>query len=235
MVSIAAISRVPNSPFLNEPFYVAFSLGSTSSYTFAACSLASTMEQIVPSGASFIANFRAGSVATGTWPIKGYVVKGATGSFTHAGTIQIRNSEIAAPAKTVYDILKDNVGSSYAAIRFSTGWYSHTLDVPQVTVTREARSDETWNLGDTMRRHEESLAVDAWSTGTAFGQMSDKHTHTLLNDEVKRIINANRFEPSTKLKHMQIARTQYLPEITDNRRIHRTRHSLRILWSETIG
>jgi hypothetical protein len=86
-----------------------------------------------------------------------------------------------------------------------------------------------------MRRHEERLAVDAWSTGTAFGQTSDKHTHTLLNDEVKRIINANRFEPSTKLKHMQIARTQYLPEIADNRRIHRTRHSLRILWSETIG
>ena len=234
MVAMNFVSRQPNSPFLNEAFYVVWGFGGAT-FTGAYTSIASTVEQVIPSGASYVSLYRAGSVATGTWTVKGYVVKGTDGTFSHSATIQIRNSEIADPAKTVYDILKDNVGSSYAAIRFSTGWYSHTLDVPQVTVTRDSRSDETWNLGDTMRRHEESLAVDAWSTGTAFGQTSDKHTHTLLNDEVKRIINANRFEPSTKLKHMQIARTQYLPEITDNRRIHRTRHSLRILWSETIG
>lgn len=227
------ISRVPNSPFLNENWYVVFSTDGAT-FTGAFCTVASVVSPIRASGASYIAFYPAGTVATGTYTIYGFRVKGATGTFVNDKTIQIRNSEIADPAKTLYDILRNNVGSSYASVAFSTGWFSDTVNYPQVTVTRNRRTDETMNLFDTFREHEETLYVDTWITGRAFG-VGVKNAHTLLDGEVKRIINSQRKAPSTKLRHMQIVDSQFLPEIEDRRKLFRTRHGIRVKWDESIA
>lgn len=240
MVVITPESRVPNQPFLNQNFYVVFSFN-YSTFTGAFCSIASVVAPIKASGSSFVAIYPAGSVATGTWPLYAYAVKATTaGSYDSSKTIKIRNSEIADPAKTLYDTLRNNVGTTYASTNFSTGWYSATSSKPQVTVTRGGRTDETWNVGDTFRRHDETLYVDTWvpdnSPASAFfGATGYKNALTLLDDEVKRIINSTRFTQGTKLWHAQIVRSMPLDEVTDPRRIFRTRHTVRIIWGESIA
>ena len=234
MTEIIPVSRVPNSPYLNQDFYVVFSTSAISTFTAAFCTVASVVSQIVSSGGSFVSMYPAGSVATGTWTVKAYIVKGTAGSFHHTTTIQIRNSDIADPAKIVYDILRSNVGTSYASTAFSTGWYSHKVRYPQVTVTRDGWDDTTGNLADTMRRHEDRLFVDTWVSNRAFGS-GIKNARNLLDNEVKRILNANRIAPSSKIRHMQIVRSQELNEVADNRKVFRTRHTVRLRWDETIS
>ena len=56
-----------------------------------------------------------------------------------------------------------------------------------------------------------------------------------MDNEVKRILNANRIAPSSKVRHMQIVRSQELNEIADNRKVFRTRHTVRLRWDETIS
>ena len=233
MVSLTVAERVPNSPFLNESWYVVFGTGG-STFTAAFASVASVVAPIMATGASYAAIYPAGSVATGTYSIYGYIVKGSTGTHTVGPTIKIRNSEIADPAKTIYDILRNNVGSSYSSTLFSTGWYSDNARYPQVTVTRTSRTDMTGSLFDVFRDHEDTIYVDTWVSKRAFGA-GQKNAWTLLDDEVKRIINANRKAPSAKLRHMQITRSQDLSEIEDNRKVFRTRHSVRTRWDETLS
>ena len=50
MVSITTVSRVPNSPFLNQPFYVVFAFGTLATVTGAFCSLGSVISPIRPTG-----------------------------------------------------------------------------------------------------------------------------------------------------------------------------------------
>ena len=238
MVGIYIRERVPNSPFLNEDFYCVFEI--TSTFTGAFCTIASVVAPIGLTGGSYAAVYPAGTVATGTYTIYGYVVKGSTGTFVNNKTIQIRNSEIADPVATVYSILKNNLGGTYSSTLVSTGWYNRTKTVPQITVTSARRTDETYNLNDTFRNHEEILYVDTWISGreagaSLFGTTSLKRQSTLLDDEVKRIINSQRKAPSTKLRHMQIRDSQPLDEVSDNRKVFRTRHAIRIGWDETIA
>lgn len=226
--------RIPNSPFLNESFYIVFSFPGLATFTNAVCSVASVISPIAASGASYIAFYPAGTVATGIYTIYGHMVKASTGTHVVGPTIQIRNSDIADPAKILYDILKNNIGSTYSSTAFSTGWYSDSVRYPQVTVTRSRRSDDTMNLFDTFRAHEDTLHVDTWVSNRAFA-VGVKNARTLLDDEVKRIINSQRKAPSTKLRHMQITDSQDLSEIDDNRKMFRTRHSVRIKWDESIS
>src|SRR3990167_5569559 len=102
MPSIYIRERIPNSPFVNQNFYVVFEI--TSTFTGAFCSIGSTIAPIALTGGSYAAVYPSGTVATGTYAIYGFVVAGSTGSFVNDKNITIRNSEIADPAKTVYDI-----------------------------------------------------------------------------------------------------------------------------------
>ena len=226
--------RIPNSPFLNENFYVVFSFPGLASFTNAVCSVASVISPISASGASFIAFYPAGTVATGIYTIYGHMVKGSTGTHVVGPTIQIRNSDIADPVITVYSLIKNNIGSTYSSTAFSTGWYDPTRTVPVVTVTRGRWTDDTANLFDTFREHEDTVYVDTWVPNRAFGR-GLKSARNALDNEVKRIINANRKAPSAKIRHLQIVNSQELNEITDNRKMFRTRHSVRIKWDETVS
>ena len=227
--------RVPNSPFLNENFYVAFSFPGVASFTGAYCSIASVISPIGASGASFIAFYPAGTVATGTYTIYGYMVKGSTGTHVVGPTIKIRNSDIADPVTTIYSLIKNNLGGTYASTLVTTGWYDPTRTVPTATVTRGRWTDESANLYDTHREHEDTVNVDTWVPARAFGYGGQKATRNALDNEVKRIINANRKAPAAKIRHVQIVDSQELNEVSDNRKMFRTRHVLRIKWDETIS
>ena len=227
------ISKVPNSPFLNENWYVVVSTDGAT-FTGAFCSVASVVSPIRASGASYIAFYPAGTVATGTYAIYGFLVKGNTGTFTNSPSITIRNSDIADPVTTIYSILKNNVGSTYSSTLFTTGWYDPQRTMPTVTVTRGRWTDDTANLFDTFREHEDTVYVDTWVPNRVFGQ-GLKAARNALDNEVKRILNANRKAPSAKIRHLQIVNSQELNEITDNRKMFRTRHSLRVLWQETVS
>jgi len=233
------VSRIPDSPFLNENWYLVWGTDGAT-FTGAFSSVGSVVAPIRASGASYISFYPAGSVATGTYAIYGFHVKGNTGTFTNSPSITIRNSDIAEPVATVYSIIKNNIGSTYATALVTTGWYDRTATRPQITVTSARRTDETFNLNDTFRLHEETVYVDTWvgtrDTGASlFGTTSKKRSRKLLDDEVKRIINANRKAPSAKLRHMQIVDAQPLDEVTDNRRMFRTRMTVRIAWDETVS
>ena len=67
------------------------------------------------------------------------------------------------------------------------------------------------------------------------GFASTKGRRNALDNEVKRILNANRKAPSAKMRHLQIVNSQELNEITDNKKMFRTRHTLRIDWQETVS
>src|SRR3990172_6651897 len=227
------VSRVPNSPFLNENFYLVWSRDGAT-FTGAFSSVGSVVSPIRASGASYISFYPAGTVATGTYAIYGFLVKENTGTFTNSPSITIKNSDIADPVTTVYSILKNNIGSTYSSTLFTTGWYDPQRTMPTVTVTRGRWTDETANLFDTYREHEDTVYVDTWVPNRVFGQ-GLKAARNALDNEVKRIINANRKAPSAKMRHLQIVNSQELNEITDNRKMFRTRHSLRILWQETVS
>src|SRR3990167_9785666 len=232
------ISKVPNSPFLNENWYVVISTDGAT-FTGAFCSVASVVSPIRASGASYIAFYPAGTVATGTYAIYAFRVKGATGTFTNDHSVQIRNSDIADPVTTVYSLLKNNVGSTYSSTLFTTGWYDPQRTMPTITVTRGRWTDDTANLFDTYREHEDTIYVDTWvlhkKGSNEMGFASTKGRRNALDNEVKRIINANRKAPSAKMRHLQIVNSQELNEIADNRKMFRTMHTLRIKWDETIA
>ena len=227
------VSRIPNSPFLNENFYLVWSRDGAT-FTGAFSSVGSVVSPIRASGASYISFYPAGTVATGTYAIYGFLVKGNTGTFTNSPSITIRNSDIADPVTTVYSILKNNVGATYSSTLFTTGWYDPQRTMPTVTVTRGRWTDDTANLFDTYREHEDTVYVDTWIPNRVFGQ-GLKAARNALDNEVKRIINANRKAPSAKMRHLQIVNSQELNEITDNRKMFRTRHTLRIDWQETVS
>ena len=227
------VSRVPNSPFLNENFYLVWSRDGAT-FTGAFSSVGSVVSPIRASGASYISFYPAGTVATGTYAIYGFLVKGNTGTFTNSPSITIRNSDIADPVTTVYSLLKNNVGATYSSTLFTTGWYDPTRTMPTITVTRGRWTDNTANLFDTFREHEDTVYVDTWVPNRAFGR-GLKSARNALDNEVKRIINANRKAPSAKIHHLQIVNAQELNEITDNRKMFRTRHTLRLEWNETIS
>ena len=227
------VSRIPNSPFLNESFYLVWSRDGAT-FTGAFSSVGSVVSPIRASGASYISFYPAGTVATGTYAIYGFLVKGNTGTFTNSPSITIRNSDIADPVTTVYSILKNNVGATYSSTLFTTGWYDPQRTMPTVTVTRGRWTDDTANLFDTYREHEDTVYVDTWIPNRVFGQ-GLKAARNALDNEVKRIINANRKAPSAKMRHLQIVNSQELNEITDNRKMFRTRHTLRIDWQETVS
>ena len=227
------VSRIPNSPFLNESFYLVWSRDGAT-FTGAFSSVGSVVSPIRASGASYISFYPAGTVATGTYAIYGFLVKGNTGTFTNSPSITIRNSDIADPVTTVYSILKNNVGATYSSTLFTTGWYDPQRTMPTVTVTRGRWTDDTANLFDTYREHEDTVYVDTWIPNRVFGQ-GLKAARNALDNEVKRILNANRKAPSAKMRHLQIVNAQELNEITDNRKMFRTRHSVRIKWDETVS
>lgn len=232
------ISRVPNSPFLNENFYLVWSRDGAT-FTGAFSSVGSVISPIKASGASYISFYPAGSVATGVYAIYGFLVKGNTGTFTNSPSITIRNSDIADPVTTVYSLLKNNIGSTYSSTLFTTGWYDPTRTMPTITVTRGRWTDDTANLFDTCREHEDAIYVDTWvpdkKGSSTMGFTSVKGRRNALDNEVKRIINANRKAPSAKIRHLQIVNSQELNEITDNRKMFRTRHVLRLKWQETVS
>ena len=232
-MTFSMVSRVPNSPFLNENFYLVWSRDGAT-FTGAFSSVGSVVSPIRASGASYISFYPAGTVATGTYAIYGFLVKGNTGTFTNSPSITIRNSDIADPVTTVYSLLKNNVGSTYSSTLFTTGWYDPQRTMPTVTVTRGRWTDDTANLFDTYREHEDTVYVDTWIPNRVFGQ-GLKAARNALDNEVKRIINANRKAPSAKMRHLQIVNSQELNEITDNRKMFRTRHTLRIDWQETVS
>ena len=230
---------VPTSPFLNQNFYLVWSFPGLATFTAAFASVASVVSPILASGASYISFYTAGSVPVGTFNISAYMVKGATGTFYTGTNIIIQDSEIAEHVATVYSIIKNNLGGTYASTLVTTGWYNRQLTRPQITVTSNTRTDDTWNLSDTFRRHEETVYVDTWVTSrqlgaSMFGSTSLKRQRKLLDDEVKRIVNANRKAPSAKIRHMMIANSQPLDEVDDARKVFRTRHSLRLIWDETL-
>jgi len=240
MPALNFLWTVPYQPFLNQPFYTAWGIGSASSFTGAYCSIGSTISIIRASGSSFVAMYPAGTVATGTWTVKGYLVSGSTGTYSHSGSIKVRDSTIADPAKTLYDILRNNVGSTYSTTLFSTQWYNASSAKPQVTVARGGWTTAIGNAFDTQRRHAVTLHVDTWigDRGPAsppFGATGFKHALQLLDAEVKRIIDANNKAPSAKLTHMMITNSVPLDEVEDARRIFRTRHTVRLFWEETIA
>ena len=144
------------------------------------------------------------------------------------------------PAKVVYYRLKQDVGSTYSSTVFSTGWYSSSSTKPFVTVTRGPRREMTFNVGDTFRKYEETVYVDTWvpdnSPASAyFGATGYKHALTLLDWEVRRILNDARFTMGPRFWHTMVVNAAPLDEVEDNRRIFRTRFTVRILWGETIA
>ena len=231
------VSRIPSSPFLNQNFYLVWSRdGATFTGSFS--SVGSVVSPIRASGASYISFYPAGTVATGTYAIYGFLVKGNTGTFTNSPSITIRNSDIADPVTTIYSILKNNVGSTYSSTLFTTGWYDPQRTMPTVTVTRGRWTDDTANLFDTYREHEDTIYVDVWvlhkKGSNEMGFASTKGRRNALDNEVKRILNANRKAPSAKMRHLQIVNSQELNEIADNRKMFRTRMTVRLKWDETI-
>jgi len=233
MVTVTIASIVPNSPRLNEDFYIVFGFAG-STFTGAFASIGSVVAPIKASGASFAAIYPAGSVATGTYSIYAFYATASDGSFANNKTIQIRNSDIAEPQKTIYTLIKDNLGSSYASTLVTTGWYSLDATPPQVTVTTLSRETRGKNLYDTWRDNEDRVYVDTWISARAFG-VGMKAARALLDGEIKRIVNANRKAYSTKWRHMEILRSEPLDEISDNRKFFRTRHTVRIRWDETLS
>ena len=227
------VSRIPNSPFLNESFYLVWSRDGAT-FTGAFSSVGSVVSPIRASGASYISFYPAGTVATGTYAIYGFLVKGNTGTFTNSPSITIRNSDIADPVTTIYSLLKNNVGSTYSSTLFTTGLYDPQRTMPTVTVTRGRWTDDTANLFDTFREHEDTVYVDTWVPNRVFGQ-GLKAARNALDNEVKRILNANRKAPSAKMRHLQIVNSQELNEITDNRKMFRTRMTVRLKWDETLS
>ena len=144
------------------------------------------------------------------------------------------------PTHILYYLLRQNVGATYASTLFSTGWYNSASNKPFVTVTRASRTDMSFGVGDTYRKYEDLINVDTWvpdnSPASAFFNASGyKNSLTLLDAEVKRIINAGRFTLGPDLWHVQIVRSVPLDEVEDARRIFRTRHTVRVLWGEDIS
>ena len=137
--------------------------------------------------------------------------------------------------------MRNNVGSTYSSTVFSTQWYNAAVAYPQVTVGRGGWTTRSGNTGDTQRQHVVTLYVDTWITATRapassmFGATGYKHSLQLLDQEVKRIIDSQNKAPSSKLVHMMITNSVPLDEITDARKVFRTRHSVRVFWSETIA
>src|SRR5438876_6460398 len=106
--------RVPNSPYLNQSFYVSFSFPGLATFTAAYCTVASVVSPILATGASYAAFYMAGSVPVGVWNISAHMVKGATGTFVTGTQISIQDSEIAEPVATIYSLIKNNLAATYA-------------------------------------------------------------------------------------------------------------------------
>ncbi len=232
--------RVPASPYLNQNAYIVISMPGLATFTGGYVSVASVISPIQASGASYVAFYTAGSIPVGTWDIKAFVVKGAMGTFTNGVNITIQDSEIAEPVATIYSLIKNNLGGSFASTLVTTGWYDTNVQRPQISVTRNRWTDMSGNLFDTFRQHEEEIYIDTWvsgrDTGTSqFGTTSIKRARKLLDDEVKRIVNANRKAPSSKLRWMILRGSQVRDEVTQQRKVMRTTHTLRLLWDETIS
>src|SRR5207247_6178528 len=174
------------------------------------------------------------------WDIKAFVVKGATGTFVNGTNITIQDSEIAEPVATIYALIKNNLGGSFASTLVTTGWYNTNSQRPQITITAAKTSDKTSNLFDTFRQHEDQIYIDTWvssrDTGASqFGTTSIKRARKLLDNEVKRIVNANRKNPSNKIRWMILDNGVPMDEVTSPRKVMRTRHTLYLVWDETIA
>src|SRR5437870_9457342 len=113
---------VPASPFLNHYWYCVFAFPGLATFTAAFASVGSVISPIMASGASYIAFYTAGSVPVGTYNIYAAMVKGSTGTSLTGKSITIQDSEIADPAATIYALIKNNLGGSFASTLVTTGW-----------------------------------------------------------------------------------------------------------------
>ena len=236
-IPISSVSIVPASPYENQDFYVVFGFGATySTVTGAFCSIGSYIAPIKASGASYAAIFPGGSVPAGSYAIYGFAVSGSVGRFTNSRSITIQASEIADITVTVYNLIRNNIAATYSSTLVSTGWYSTSHVLPQITVTRAGGAHKSKNLSDTYKEHDEDIHIDSWVGSRAFGA-GLKRAKYLLDAEVKRIINANRKDPSTKVRHLELYKSDPMDEVerTDNRRIFRTRHTVIAHWVETVS
>lgn len=81
-----------------------------------------------------------------------------------------------------------------ADIRFSTGWYDKSVDLPQVTVTESSDLDEPFELGYGTIRVYAIYYVNVWVKilrTTAYGSDIAKTWIWAMRQEVKRILKAN--------------------------------------------
>lgn len=106
--------------------------------------------------------------------------------------------EIQDPLITLFACLQDNwllTGVlAKANVRFSTGWYSESVDFPQVTVTEISSRDEPFQLGYGAIRVYGTYQIDCWvkvSSETAKGPGLAKSQKWDMVEEVKRILKEN--------------------------------------------
>jgi hypothetical protein len=81
-----------------------------------------------------------------------------------------------------------------ASVRFSTGWYDQSVDMPQVTVTEPYAKDNPLAMGYAKVRITSNFAVDVWVTArkaTGKGPGVAKGNKWAMRQEVRRILKAN--------------------------------------------
>jgi hypothetical protein len=133
----------------------------------------------------------------------------------------------------VLDQLRNNMRTSLASTTITTTWYNQDSSRPQVTVGQGPDTIDPLTIGDTARRHLSTVYVDTWIGSRAFGG-GMKRARYLLDDEVQNVIDTNRKDPESPYRWMHVTAALPLDEITDERRVFRTRHTVVVEWYEDL-
>lgn len=133
----------------------------------------------------------------------------------------------------VLDQLRNNIRASLASTTIVTTWYNQGSARPQITVGPGPEAPSPFTMGDGVRKYLSTVHVDTWIGSRAFGG-GMKRARYLLDDEVHNIINTNRKDPESPYRWMHVTGSLPLDEISDERRVFRTRHAVQVEWYEDL-
>jgi hypothetical protein len=163
-----------------------------------------------------------------------YAQAGGLSAEHTSATFTVEDTNITDPSVTLYNIIKDNLAGDFTVCKVSTAWYNERFTEPQIVVGHIGTPDKVKTIHDTLREHKSIYYIDTWVTGTIGSDTSVKKSRYRLDNEIKRIIRANKDDPSEKIRRLRIEFSEPLDEITKEKKIFRTRHRVLVHWFENI-
>lgn len=129
------------------------------------------------------------------------------------------------PKRALVDLLSENWAEKMVDFtpKFSTDWYDHKEDMPQVVISHITTPARFLGIGQTPRRLDADYAIDVWSKG-------DNAKRWKMIKEVDRILLEKQHSPGTDLDFVQVSSWRDLDEVDVTPKIYRSQIMVRLLY-----